>query len=126
MDDAFKKARNFMHTEARLLERLLFSEKFEDASPESVGRVIAAYQNPDGGFGHALEPDFRCSESQPLFVETGLSALCDAGCKDRDLSLSVCRFLENSCDRDGLVPMLFQSALESMHGPQMRQLPTPG
>lgn len=126
MDDAFTRARNFIHTQGRLLERLLFSVRFENTAPESIGRVIAAYQNSDGGLGHALEPDFRCPESQPLFIEIGLSALCDAGCKDAGLSLSICRFLERNSGPDGLVPMFFQNALESTHAPHMTQVRPPG
>ena len=126
MKDTFTKARNFIHTQARLLERLLFSVRFENAPPVSIGRVIAAYQNPDGGLGHALEPDFRCPESQPLFIEIGLSALCDAGCKDKDLALSICNFLEKNSNPDGLVPMIFASALESTHASHMTHVSPPG
>ena len=86
MDKPFVRARDFMYTHARLLERLLFAVRFEGAPPAAVGRLITAYQNPDGGLGHALEPDVRCPESQPLFIEIGLSAMRDAGWQDRDLA----------------------------------------
>ena len=66
MDKPFVRARDFMYTHARLLERLLFAVRFEGAPPAAVGKLVAAYQNPDGGLGHALEPDVRCPESQPL------------------------------------------------------------
>ena len=125
MNDAFASARKFIITQARLVERLLFSVRFENAAPGSVGRVIAAYQNPDGGLGNALEPDFRCPESQPLFIEVGLAALEVAGCKETGLSASICSFLEKNSGPDGLVPMVFQSALESAHAPHMTQAGPP-
>ena len=115
MDNPFDRARNFIYSHARLLERLLFGVRFEEAPPEGVGRLISAYQNPDGGLGHALEPDVRCPESQPLFVAAGLSAMCDAGWRDRDLSLSICSFLEGVSDAEGLVPILLPSAFSSPH-----------
>jgi hypothetical protein len=102
-----------MHTQARLLERLLFAIRFEHADPASVGRLISAYQNSDGGLGYALEPDLRCPESQPLFVEVGLSALHDAGWRDEQLSLSICSFLESVSNSEGLVPTILPSALAS-------------
>ena len=87
-----------MHSEARLLERLLFAVRFEGAEPAAVGRLISAYQNTDGGLGHALEPDIRSPESQPLFVAVGLQALHDAGWRDQDLAMRLCLFLEGVSD----------------------------
>ena len=112
LGDVFRRARGFIYSEARLLERLLFAVRFEGASPATVGTVVSAYQNPDGGLGHALEPDVRCPESQPLFVEIGLQALHDAGWRDRDLSLRICSFLEGVSDQSGFVPPLLPNALD--------------
>lgn len=109
--DSFHRARSFMYTEARLLERLLFAVRFEGAPSEPVGALIRAYQNPDGGLGHALEPDLRCPDSQPLFVAFGLQVLRDAGLRDRDLSLRLCSFLESVSDDSGFVPLILPSAL---------------
>lgn len=63
MSESLVKARNFILTHTRLLERRLFEVCFAGASAASVGQVVRAYQNPDGGLGHALEPDVRCPES---------------------------------------------------------------
>jgi hypothetical protein len=99
---------------------------FEGAAPQAIGRLISAYQNPDGGFGHVLEPDVRCSESQPLFAEVGLYALRDAGWCDRSLALSICSFLERVSDAAGLVPILLASALRSPHASQWTASGQPG
>jgi hypothetical protein len=104
-----------MLTHARLLERRLFEVVFADADPASVGRAVRAYRNADGGLGHALESDLRCPESQPLFVEVGLTALWEAGCRDADLARSVCPFLQSAANEAGLVPPILETALGSPH-----------
>jgi hypothetical protein len=121
MDERFARARTFIWTQGRLLERRLFGVLFEGAPAADVGRVVAAYGNPDGGLGHGLEPDFRCAESQPLFVEFGLAALHDAGFRDRSMALSLCAFLESVSGPDGLVPFLLPSAFASAHASHMRE-----
>jgi hypothetical protein len=115
MNDTLSRAREFMLTHARLLERRLFDVEFAGADPASVGQVVRAYQNADGGLGHALEPDLRCPESQPLFVEVGLAALWEAGCRDADLARAVCPFLQSAANEAGLVPPILETALASPH-----------
>jgi hypothetical protein len=103
-------ARFFIFRHARLLERRLYLVRFEGADPSGVGLVVRAYQNPDGGLGHALEPDVRCPESQPLHVATGLAALAEARHKDQELATSVCDYLESVSSDDGLVPFFTEMA----------------
>lgn len=122
----FGRARDFIYTHARLLERLLFAVRFEGAPPDAVGRLVTAYQNPDGGLGHALEPDVRCPESQPLFVEVGLDAMREAGWRDREFALSLCSFLERVSDPTGLVPPILPSALNSPRAPHWTSMWEPG
>ena len=119
MSDTLSRARDFMLTHARLLERRLFEVQFAGADPASVAQVVRAYQNADGGLGHALEPDLRCPDSQPLFVEVGLTALHEAGCRDQGLALSVCPFLASASDEAGLVPPILDTALGSPHASHM-------
>jgi hypothetical protein len=126
MDDRFDRARIFLYSHGRLLERLLFGVAFEGADPQAVGRLVAATQNPDGGLGHALEPEIRCPESQPLFVEIGLSALREAGWRDAGLARSMCSFLEGVSDEAGLVPILLKSAFQSPHASHWTTLWPPG
>ncbi|MBN1139538.1 MAG: hypothetical protein JXM73_23380 [Anaerolineae bacterium] len=115
MSDILSRAQTFILTHARLLERRLFEVQFGHAEPAAVGRAVRAYQNADGGLGHALEPDLRCPESQPLFIEVGLAALCEAGRHDLDLASSACAFLESVSDEVGLVPPILETALASPH-----------
>ena len=104
MGEVFSKAHRFILENARLLERRLFEVHFENVPPFYVGQVARAYQNPDGGLGHGLEADVRCSESQSLFVSQGLAALEEVGYRDVELATTLCDYLESISDDNGLLP----------------------
>lgn len=57
------------------------SHRFGDvpSGPDAVAAAVLAYQNPDGGFGNALEPDCRTPHSQPEATRIGLSVLASVG-----------------------------------------------
>jgi len=110
MEGVLAKARTFIFTNARLLERRIYEVHFENAPPDCVGQVVRAYQNPDGGLGHALEPDVRYPKSQPLFVAQGLSALEQAGYRDIEFAASLCGYLESVSGCNGLVPIITENA----------------
>ena len=113
MNEILVKARDFILIHARLLERRLFRVHFDGESSDSVRQIIRAYQNSDGGLGHALEPDIRCPESQPIFVGMGLAALEEAGCRDIQLAKSLCNYLHSVSDNNGLVPFFQETAYQS-------------
>jgi hypothetical protein len=75
--EAFERARGFLKTQARALDRALFEFRFEDGLADAVLAALAAYQNEDGGFGHALEPDMRTPSSSALATEIGLRVLAE-------------------------------------------------
>ena len=58
-------ARRFMAGHARLLDRRRFELLFDGADAEPALTALRGYGNPDGGYGHGLEPDLRAPESQP-------------------------------------------------------------
>lgn len=78
--NAFDRARLFLRTESRPLERVLFEVHFEAASAERVATELAAFQNRDGGFGRALEPDLRTPSSSALATSIALRILKDLRC----------------------------------------------
>ena len=80
--ERFDQARRFIKSEARTVDRALFEFRFEGAPAAAVAESLSAYQNPDGGFGHALEPDVRNPASSALATSIGLQVL-----KELDLSL---------------------------------------
>jgi len=94
----FEKAANFIWRNGRLLERKIFEYSFGGGSKSGVLAAIKAYQNEDGGFGHALEPDVRTPESQPLYVEFGLRTLYDTKIRDSELAYQVCEYVLRHAD----------------------------
>ena len=72
---AFDRAAQFMREEARPLERALFAYYFEKGSRTRVLAALVPYQNPDGGFGHGIEPDIRSGASSVIGTVTALDIL---------------------------------------------------
>ena len=62
----FKKARTFVYRNARPLDIARWQYHFENGSKGAVLTALAVYQNEDGGFGHALEPDSWNPNSAPI------------------------------------------------------------
>ena len=118
----FPSARLFIYNNARLLERRLFEHLFENGSRQAVIEALKAYQNPDGGFGHALEPDKRVPSSQPLDIQFALEVLdrCDL-LRDpqvqRDLLLPACDFLFAVAAPDGGVSCVRAGVNAYPHAP---------
>src|SRR5579884_29834 len=107
--DTLAAGRDFIYREGRLLEQRLFATLFEGASPEGVLNALRGYRNVDGGFGHGLEPDKRCPDSQPLDVEVALQTMDAAGQADRDLAQGACDFLASLDHGAGGVPVVLPS-----------------
>jgi len=72
---AFDRAAQFMREEARPLERALFAYYFEKGSRTSVLAALVPYQNPDGGFGHGIEPDIRSEASTVIGTVAALDIM---------------------------------------------------
>ena len=94
-------ARDFVYQEGVLWERAMFAYLFQDAPAERVQACLRPYQNPDGGYGNALEHDVRCPDSHPLALEFLLRALADTGLPPGDLLEGVVAWLENNLEEDG-------------------------
>ncbi|KRE83057.1 hypothetical protein ASG89_13070 [Paenibacillus sp. Soil766] len=62
----FAKARDFLLSQAREMEKSMFLYEFEGGKPADVVAALITYQNEDHGFGRALEPDLRCEASSVL------------------------------------------------------------
>ncbi len=103
MRNVLADATAFLHANARLLERRLFATRFHGASPEHVVTALLPYRNPDGGFGHGLEPDLRAPASQPICTEFALQTLFEAGARDDALASGACAFLASIATADGAV-----------------------
>ena len=78
--EAYGRARQFLVTQARPLERALFEHRFEGAPVNGALAELARFQYEDGGFGHALEADMRTPSSSALATGIGLRMLRELDC----------------------------------------------
>jgi hypothetical protein len=104
-----EKGASFIWENARLLERAIFEYHFCGGSGERIVEILRAYQNKDGGFGHALEPDLRAPDSHPLFVEFGLRTLYECDLRDSEMAYKVCGFLSQHADLEQGIPTILPS-----------------
>jgi hypothetical protein len=104
-DAALTKAELCIWQTARLLERHRFQTTFRGAPPTKAIQTLRAYQNNDGGFGNAIEPDFRGPISQPLSTAFALQALADLTTDpDPTLLNDILRYAKSITTPDGGVP----------------------
>jgi len=115
MREVLERGRRFIWENGRLLERAIFTWRFMEGPPGQVVAVLRAYQNADGGFGQALEPDVRAPDSQPLFVEFGLRTLYECGLRDGGLARAACDFLARHADLQRGIPTLFETFEDYPH-----------
>jgi len=84
MNTTYSKARIFVYRNARPLDIARWQYHFEDGSKESVLTALAVYQNEDGGFGHALEPDLWNPYSSPITTASAVEILREIDFYDLD------------------------------------------
>ena len=107
--DNYAKAKDFILTNARMIERRLFQFHFENDSPEGVFHALYAYRNLDGGFGHGMEPDTASPESQPLFSIMALETLDEVGYLNADLILKdFMPYFESITTKKGGIPWMLR------------------
>src|SRR5690348_503516 len=109
MPSPVQRAAPFIWTSARLLDRQRFRLLFGDGSPDAVLAALRPYQNADGGFGNALEPDLRTPASQPVPAEVALRILTETG-PDQMMVQRLCAYLLSITTIDGGVPFVLPSA----------------
>lgn len=102
-------AEDFMLRSARLVDRQRWAFHFAHGPAEAVLRALAPYQNPDGGFGHALEPDGRGAASQPLHTLSALEMLDELDAFEHPLARDAVAYLGGVLGPNGGVPGLLPS-----------------
>lgn len=111
-------AASFLYANGRLLDRRRFEYHFAGGRAEDVLAALRAYQNEDGGFGHALEPDIRCPHSQPVPTEMALALMDEIGVADADILAGIVRYLRSIAVRDtGGFPLAFLPVNDYPHAP---------
>lgn len=105
----FNKARDFILTDARMVERRLFHFHFGNGPAEAVFHAVYAYRNADGGFGHGMEPDTASPESQPLFSIMALETLDEVGYLTPKILLNdFMPYFEDVTTEKGGIPWMFR------------------
>ena len=113
----FDAAANFLAAGARVLDRRLFERLFCGGAAAPVRDAVAAYRNPDGGFGNALEPDCRAAASQPAAVEMALRILDVADAWDERLVRDAIDWLVTIAPAEGGAAFIQPSVSEGPHAP---------
>ncbi len=102
--EAFVRAGQFILRHGRPLERTLYQHRFESTVIGDVLTELAHFQNEDGGFGQALEPDLRTPDSSALATGIGLQLLKDLGClPDNAMVVKAVSYLLETFDEDARV-----------------------
>ena len=99
----FRRARDFILANARLIERHLFAFHFETGSAEIVERALNAYRHENGLFGFGLEPDKRAAAPQPVDQAIAMEILNTIGA-NQSIFLSICHVLRELTNEDGGLP----------------------
>lgn len=97
-------AKSFVLQNARPLELAVYKYCFENESNKAVVDELVKFQNPDGGFGNAIEPDFFNPNSSPIATNDAIITLYRVNALDRDSDIlkGIVRYLEShdSFDED--------------------------
>src|SRR5262245_3312634 len=118
-------AERFIWINARLIDRRRYLHLFNGDAADAVLAVLRAYQNADGGFGHALEPDLRGPLSEPLPVDTALRILDEIDRFDDPMVGQACDYLATITTPEGGVPFLLPTARDYPMAPYVRAVDNP-
>src|SRR5215472_1345948 len=110
-------AEGFLAEHARVVDRRAFERLFQGGAAEPVRDAVAAYRNPDGGFGHALEPDCRTAASQPAAVEMALRLMDAADAWDERLVRDACDWLVTIAPAGGGATFVLPTVSQGPHAP---------
>lgn len=85
MNNVFTKGKNFVYRNARPLDMALWRYHFEGGSRSDVLDILSYYQNSDGGFGYAIEPDCWNVNSNPIGTWKAITILNEVGIESDDI-----------------------------------------
>lgn len=105
---AFDRGLVFVEASARPLDQARLYHRIGRGGAEAVVAALAAYQNPDGGFGHGLEPDLATPASSAIATSAAIQALCEAGADcDEPMVRKTLAWLEGAFDWErGVWPII--------------------
>ena len=110
-------AQRFVLANARLLDRHRLAVILQRVPVEPVLAALRAYRNPDGGFGHALEPDIRDPASQPASTLHALEVLSGVEALDDPMVAEAAAWVATIAEPDGGIPMALPTAAAHPRAP---------
>jgi hypothetical protein len=117
-------AESFIWSAARLVDRHRYALLFKDGRAEPIIDALRGYRNPDGGFGHALEPDLRGPGSQPAATLYALEVLTEARAPDSEMVSDARVWIAQTAEPDGGIPAVLPGFEQYPHAPWFE--PQPG
>lgn len=101
--DYYTASKKFILKNSRPLDMARWNYLFEDGSKEDVIKVLKTYQNDDGGFANALEPDCWNINSTPLqtWVATQIIKEINLDDKNHPIIKGILDYLSSKDEFDG-------------------------
>ncbi len=101
--EGFQEVRLWVYRNGRQIDVALWRHAFEEGDREEVLHALSLYQNEDGGFGNALEPDNWNPESTPYTTRYALDMLDEVGLDDGNHPIvrGILRFFESGVHVEG-------------------------
>jgi hypothetical protein len=120
---AFVRGLRFIEEKGRPLEVARMRFHFEAAPAKDVVAELQKFQNKDGGFGKALEPDLRAPESSALGTSIAFQILREIGGEaGDDLTSAAIQYLLRTFDHKSMTWRIIpQEAEKSPHAPWWTQ-----
>jgi hypothetical protein len=112
-------ARRFVLANARVLDRHRLATVLDGAPTEPILGALRPYRNSDGGFGHALEPDVRGPESEPVSTLRAVEVILEAGAAADPMFAGAQRWIAAVAQPDGGVPFVMPDADRYPRAPWM-------
>lgn len=117
--ESFEKAKSWIRTNGRQLEKARLENDINKTQA-----ALKRFQNSDGGFGHAIEPDLRAPDSSVLGTSIAFQILrsCSTEQSVLEIALPAVKFLLNSYDSRQMIWRIIPKSAENYpHAPWWNQ-----
>ena len=115
--DIVDRAEQFVWLTARLLDRARFAHLFRGGDRAAVLAALRPYQNRDGGFGNAIEPDVRAPISHPEGGDHAVQILDEVGAANDPMLPPLLDYFASVARLDGGLPFAVPEVLGYPHAP---------
>jgi hypothetical protein len=116
----YQSIQRWMYRNARPIDLARWQYHFENGNSQAVLSALSAYQNEDGGFGHALEPDIWNPNSSPYSTSVAINMLEEIKFRDREHAIiqKILKYLETTPEFDGEYwPAIINTNQDHPHAP---------